>query len=128
MMNSTTPTSRPSSGWMPGHPQLATHLSTLLAGAGLVTVFLLLGNIAARVVRGSRSIRGADKMVGLVLGTAKGAALAYALLCFTVALEKPLTEAFPRFGEQVRISATADWARDANLVDWLLERARPPSA
>ncbi len=109
------------SGLLPDHPSLVGSLAALLAGAGLWLVFVALGSIVVRFLRGSKAVQGADRLLGLVLGTTKGALLAYTLLCFCVALERPLTEAFPAFGGQLRASATADVARTMNVVDWLLE-------
>ena len=110
---------------LPDHPSLVGSLAALLAGAGLWLVFVTLGSIVARFLRGSPTLQGADRLMGLVLGTTKGALLAYGLLCFCVALERPLTEAFPGFGDQLRASATADIARTMNMVDWLLEESGP---
>ncbi len=109
-------------GWIPNHPALAGHLATFLAAAGLLTVFSILGSILVRFIKGAKVIKGADRLLGLVLGTAKGAVLSYALLCFAVALERPLAQAFPAFGAQLTSSSTAGLARDMNFVDWLLER------
>lgn len=113
-------------GWMPGHPGLAGHLATFLAATGLLAVFWLLGSITVRVLRGAQAVRGADALLGMVLGVGKGAALAYALLCFSVALERPMTQAFPAFGAQLGASVGARWAREGNVVEWLLDATGGP--
>lgn len=110
-------------GFIPDHPALAGHLATFLAAAGLLTVFSILGSVVVRFLKGASGMKGADRLLGLVLGTAKGAVLTYALLSFSVALERPLTQAFPAFGAQLTTSSTAELARNMNLVDWLLDEA-----
>ena len=106
-------------GWMPEHPGLVEPAATLVAGAGLYCVLLLLGSIVVRFLRMAKLVVRADRMLGLVLGVAKGLALSYLLACFAVLLDAPLREAYPTFGAEMDASETVRLAREVNLMEEL---------
>ena len=103
--------------WLPDHPQLVRPAATLLAGVGLLIVGLVVASVVVRFVRLVKLVAHADKLLGLVLGLAKGLLLAYLLAAFCVVLDRPLKRAFPAFGRQLDGSAAVRLARDVNLLE-----------
>ena len=116
-------------GWLPDYPKLVGPAATLVAGAALLVLFLIVASIVVRFLRGSRLVARSDQLLGVVLGLAKGVLLVYVVLCFLVLLEGPLARAFPAVGRQLKASVGVRLARDVNLVGDFLKpapRAAPP--
>jgi len=112
--------------WLPDHPQLVRPAATLVAGVGLLVVGLIVASVVVRFVRLVKLVAHADRLLGLVLGLAKGLLLAYLLAAFCVLLDRPLRKAFPAFGSQLDASLSVGIAREVNLLEEVFETLPEP--
>ena len=108
-------------GWLPDYPQLARPASIFVAWIALLILLLIVASIVTRFAHLSTLLKRADRLLGLVLGLAKGLLLAYAVACFGVVLDEPLRKAWPPAGEQLDGSLAVAVARDVNLLDDIAE-------
>ncbi len=100
-------------GW-PAAPTAAV-LGMLLMPVILVSVMLVARRIVAAVVPGGQDSK-PDRFAGVVVGAAKGGAVAWLLLSIVLAFEQPLAQARPGVKAALDASAAAAFARAHSLL------------